>query len=265
MKRDILDCIALKLTAHGSPISSGQARLVAALTQFKPLLTLLLFLPMILQGQEVKHTGAMRQVMTGASLANTLRWDTIQADYLFGLGPLGRLEGEVTVWNNQIFVAKVDPQGSLITTTAASAESPFGVYADASEFLTVRMEGPVHNIEVLDKAIAALAREARWNMEEPFLFRVEGEFSRVKLHVLAKPAQEMEHNHELHEKAKRYFHYQDISGELVGFYSEKHAGVFTHRGHFTHIHFIDASKEIMGHLDDIAFNGEVVVYFPVKR
>lgn len=231
-------------------------------------IVLLLFLLPLLQcslmfGQEVKHAGAMRLVMTGASLENHIRWDTIGRDHLFGIGPLERLEGEVTVVDGDIYTAKVGTDGGIITSISSRAEAPFGVYAHAREFLSGRVERSVKDLQDLEKMVAGLAEESGLNMDEPFLFRVQGEFEIVKIHVLAKPADEEEHNHDLHEKAKRYFTFENTSGDLIGFYSKKHEGVFTHRGQFTHIHFIDEAKEIMGHLDDIVFSGDVIVLFSV--
>jgi acetolactate decarboxylase len=230
-----------------------------------PFLLLAVCAALSLSAQEVRHAGAMHNVKSGMSLAPQLRWDTLNPEYLNGVGPLGRLEGEVTVLEGNIYVAAVDADGNLVTDLATRAASPFGVYARAGMFLSTRIARPVNNLQGLEQLIAEHAAQLGWDMEQPFLFRVEGVFEQVKLHVMAKPAGEIGHNPELHEKAKRHFSYQDISGTLVGFYSKKHEGVFTHKGQFIHVHFIDDEKNVMGHLDDIVFREEIVVLFPLSE
>jgi hypothetical protein len=76
----------------------------------------LLCLPLILPSQTVRHAGAMRNVMMGISLDNNIQWDTIQGEYIFGIGPLEGLKGEVTVANSQIYISRVDAAGNLVLT-----------------------------------------------------------------------------------------------------------------------------------------------------
>ena len=213
--------------------------------------------------QTVRHAGAMRDVMMGVSLDNNIQWDTIQAEYLFGIGPLEGLKGEVTVTNSQIYVSRVDAGGNLILTQEEKVAGPFGVYVGVSSFLTKTVEAEVKGVKELETMIAEFAADAGWDTEKPFLFIVEGEFSAVKIHVIDKPVGETEHGHEAHDRATRYFSYNDISGKLVGFYSHSHEGVFTHRGEYIHVHFIDDGLEAMGHLDDVVFTGEVTVWLPI--
>jgi acetolactate decarboxylase len=214
-----------------------------------------------LEGQEVRHAGAMRRVMTGVSLENNLLWDTLSSHQLYGIGPLDRLTGEVTVVDGIIYIAKVNEVGEVVTTPVQSAAAPFGVYINLGDQVSVRAHEDLNNLDSIERLIITKAREAGLNTETPFMFIVKGKFDWIKLHVLDKPADEQEHNHELHDKAKKYVEYTDISGELIGFYSLHHEGVFTHRGSYTHIHFISRDKAIMGHLDGIRASATVDILF----
>jgi acetolactate decarboxylase len=201
--------------------------------------------------QDVKHTGAMRQVMTGASLQNTLLWDTLSPEKLYGIGPLDRLNGEVTVVDGIIYTAKVNGAGDIVTMPVTSAAATFGVYINLENEVGIRVSEEIKDIETLERLIQIKAEQAGLDAEKPFLFVVKGQFDWIKVHVLNKPADELEHNHDLHNQAKKYFEYQNIGGELIGFYSRQHEGVFTHRGQYTHVHFISRDKSVMGHLDGI--------------
>lgn len=221
-------------------------------------------LPLLLSAQEVKHAGAMRPVMLGQSLENHLHWDTLPEAGLWGLGPLERLRGEVTVADGTVYIARVDAEGRLVMQQEQQAASPFGVYAHAPHFASAPAQASIEGLKALEKLAAELAAQLGWEDEKPFLFRIQGEFAKVKIHVLDKPADEAEHNHELHHKAKRYFTYEHITGELIGFYSTQHEGAYTHKGDYTHVHFLDAERQAMGHLDDIVITGEVVFLLPAQ-
>jgi acetolactate decarboxylase len=221
-------------------------------------------LPLLLGAQEVQHAGAMRPVMLGQSLDNHLHWDTLSAAGLWGIAPLERLQGEVTVADGVVYAARVDAEGRLAMQQERQAASPFGVYAHAEQFASTPVQAAVEGLKALEELAAELAAQLGWEGEKPFLFRIQGEFAKVKIHVLDKPADEPNHNHELHHKAKRYFTYERITGELIGFYSTQHEGVYTHKGDYTHVHFLDAERQAMGHLDDIVIAGEVVFLLPVQ-
>lgn len=219
------------------------------------------FLGTALCAQDVKHTGAMRRVMTGASLQNTLVWDTLSPEKLYGIGPLDRLNGEVTVVDGVIYISKVNNTGDLVTMPVTSAAATFGVYIHLEDEIGLRASEEIKDLEGLERLILVKAEQAGLNTDKPFLFVMKGQFDWIKIHVLNKPADELEHNHDLHDRAKKYFEYQDKEGELIGFYSRHHEGVFTHRGHYTHVHFISRDRSVMGHLDGIRSVSELDILF----
>ena len=59
------------------------------------------------------------------------------------------------------------------------------------------------------------------------------------------------------------FDLQNVNGELLGFYSQQHEGVFTHKNKFIHVHFVNENNA--GHLDDLITKAQQVeVLLPVK-
>jgi acetolactate decarboxylase len=69
---------------------------------------------------------------------------------------------------------------------------------------------------------------------------------------------EKEHNHDLHKKSKVHFTEKSVSGTLLGFYSTQHEGVFTHKGQYIHVHFVNENKRATGHLDGIIVKKAVI-------
>ncbi len=204
-----------------------------------------------IHAQEVRIAGAMRQVMMGLDLSAHLRWDTVAREHLFGISPLGRLQGEVTIMDGQPYVSTVDGRGRVRIEKNWAITAPFGVYAQAPVWETHALEAPIRSESELQKVLEEVLQAKGYDMAKPVPFRVQGVFLKVDYHIISKPEQEVEHDHDLHDRAKKHFSVKNVKGELLGFYSRSHEGVFTHRGSYVHIHFIDKRRKHMGHIEGV--------------
>ena len=210
---------------------------------------------------EVKTISAMKPIMMGEDLSAHLHWDTINKANLFAVAPLERIVGEVTVINGKLYTSQVD-SGKVVIDTSWDIRSPFAVYAYVPEWTVFELDTSVESQKDVQAILEEVASGAGYSLDKPFPFRVLGEFAAVDYHIISKPATEAEHNHELHKQAKQHFHLNKRPGELLGFYSRNHQGVFTHKGHFIHTHFMDKAKEHMGHLEDIKIQGRFEIFLP---
>ncbi len=52
---------------------------------------------------------------------------------------------------------------------------------------------------------------------------------------------------------------------MLGFYSPKHKGVFTHHTRTTHIHATNKKKSFIGHVDDLELGEKVILFLPVQQ
>lgn len=211
---------------------------------------------------KVYTNSAMKKVMKGQDLSAHILWDTLQKENLFALAPLGRIEGEVTIVDGQIYTSTVDSANNVIIKTDWSVKSPFAVYSYVEEWTDFSVEEIITSIEDLEKTVEAIAKKNGYNLSNATPYRVRGEFDTVIYHVISKPKSELEHNHKLHIKAKKKFYLQHTEGELLGFYSKNHEGIFTHKGHFTHTHFLNYPASAMGHLDHIHAAKSFIISLP---
>lgn len=231
----------------------------------KHFLFLLLLPAAPLLAQQVHAVSEMRKVMMGQDLSAHLRWDTVDREHLFGISPMGRLEGEITIVDGQPFVSTVDKKGRVKLRRTWEVEAPFGVYAQVPEWERIELDMPVRSEAELQQAIEKVLESKGYDLSQPLPFRIQGAFERIDYHIISKPKGEAEHNHELHDKAKKHFTVQNTRGEMLGFYSRHHEGIFTHRGSYVHIHFIDDARKHMGHLEDVVTGQRVVLYLPVTK
>lgn len=215
--------------------------------------------------QKVQSISEMRKVMVGEDLSAHLLWDTIPHQHLFGISPLGRIEGEITIIDGQIFVAKVDKKGNIVITNNWQEKAPFGVYTHVKAWQSFDFEANVNNEADLQNEVEKIAKAQGYDISQAFPFRIKGTFENVDFHIISKPKKEKTHNHELHDKAKKHFSLQNTQGEILGFYSQHHIGVFTHRGSFVHTHFIDDTHKNMGHIEGVKISQKVSLWLPAKE
>lgn len=216
------------------------------------------------QAQEVKTISEMRKVMMGTDLNPHLLWDTIPHTHLFGISPLGRIEGEITILDGQLFSAKVDKKGEIVIKQDWNVQAPFAVYAQVAEWEEFDFEANITNEAGLQSAIENIAQNQGYDISKAFPFRIVGKFDSLDFHIISKPKKEKKHNHDLHDKAKKHFSLQDTEGEILGFYSQHHTGIFTHRGSFLHLHYLDNAHKNMGHIEKVTFKKKVVLLLPKK-
>ena len=205
----------------------------------------------------------MKPVMMGQDLSNHLYWDTLQKEQLYAIAPLGRIEGEVTVMSGEFFVSQVNANGLEEVSSSSSIHSPFAVYAYVRNWKAIEWKGTITSEEQLQQVIEQVAKEHGLDTEEAFPFRVIAEFKQINYHIISKPADEETHNHELHNKAKKQFVTKDVRGELLGFFSKHHEGVFTHRRHWIHTHFVAENKQQTGHVESFRTKWKVVIFLPM--
>lgn len=212
--------------------------------------------------QPVHTVSEMRKVMMGQDLSAHLNWDTVTRLHLFGLSPLGRIQGEITILDGQIFTAVVDEEGRVRIGNDWQVKAPFGVYAQVPEWTTFQWKIKAGSEAELQSVLEKRMKKAGYDLNQAMPFRIAGLFEQVEYHIISKPVTEQEHNHDLHDLAKKHFTLRNTSGELLGFYSRKHQGIFTHRGSYVHIHFLDDARENMGHLESLLVKGKVKVRLP---
>lgn len=216
------------------------------------------------QAQDVKSVSAMRKVMMGEDLSSHLLWDTIAHKNLYGISPLGRIEGEITIIDGKIYTATVVKGNTITIRENWQSKAPFGVYAHVEAWQKVDFQATVNDEAALQTQIEKIAKARGLDISKAFPFRLVGDFEAVDFHIISKPLTETEHDHDLHDKAKKHFSLKNVSGEILGFYSQNHIGVFTHRGSFVHTHFIDDSRKNMGHLEGLTITKPMVLYLPAK-
>jgi acetolactate decarboxylase len=213
-------------------------------------------------GSGVKIVGAMMNVMHKGELFGTIELDTItNKSHLYGVAPLEYLKGEILISDGHCFVSKVSSDNSMTVTESYKEKAPFMVYANVENWKVVALPDTVQTIPQLE----AYLNQETINAERPFAFKIVGEIDKANIHVVNLPNGVQVHSPaDAHQNQKSY-KIENQNGELVGFFSTEHAGVFTHHDTYVHIHLITSDKKQMGHVDELSIRkGSAKLYLPIN-
>lgn len=216
------------------------------------------------QNNQVKNIGSMAD-MGKENFAPHIKLDTISnKKHLFGMGPYGRMQGEISIFDGKPFYSSVDENGRGIVSANWEIESPFFVYANVENWSEYSISITINSLDDIQKIVAGTAQKNGYDLKKPFPFRIIGTFESMTTHIVMPRSAEIKGFQEGKKQADYLLSKQ--TGELLGFYSENHKGIYTHKDSFIHVHFISEDAATMGHLDKITQSkAEFRLLLPSKK
>jgi len=211
----------------------------------------------------VRSVGSMNN-MGKENFAPHINLDTLSSKtHFFCLGLLGRMQGEITVLNGKPLGASVNEKGEGVVQENWQIEAPFFVYANVAKWEKYKFRAKITNLEDFQKAVAQLAQQNGFDVQQPFPFRLEGTIATLTTHIVMPRSAEIPGYKS--NKNQTDYSLKDQKGQLLGFYSEKHQGIYTPKNSFIHVHFVSKDKKTMGHVDKINDEeAKLTLYLPAK-
>ncbi len=210
---------------------------------------------------KVQWQGAQKDVLGGDIRGHVDLEALAGLDSLYGLGPLEKVTGEVTILDSRPYVARVQQDGGLAVENSFHNRACFLVYSQVPRWQRVTLPEDIVDEKTLETELPALAAQYGIDLEAPFPFLLRGQPDRVVFHVLNKTDRET-HSPELHEKAKVKFTLEETGVEIIGFHSRNHRGIFTPGHSAIHIHLKSEDGSISGHVDNLNFPQGLDLYLP---
>lgn len=207
----------------------------------------------------VRWEGALRSVHGGDFSGKASLSQFSKKDGLYAVGPVAGLDGEITVIGGAFYISRVR-DGEIKTDSDPSTEAAFLVWAEVDRWKpSMPLGEDVRNHAHLEQLIEELAIEAGIDIKEPFPFLIEGIVESVEYHVLAPLDQHREASG--HKESAENIEVRNVDARIVGFFSKKHQGVFTHRGSSAHLHIVEDSGK-SGHVDKLAVGANARIRLP---
>ena len=194
----------------------------------------------------------------------------IERPHFFGVAALEKLQGEATILNGEVTITRVDANGQLKSDEFVPADLQATLLVGA--FVPSWTEHTVAanvGIDDFEKYIADEAVKADLKSEEPFLFTVEGEFSKLRLHVIngACPMHARIRKIKLPKDSQpAEIELEKVAGTIVGVFARDAVGNITHPATSTHMHLVfkdsTSGKMVTGHVEQIGLVEGSVLRFP---
>lgn len=208
-------------------------------------------------------SGAMKDM--GSTYELKVWLDTLaDKSHLFAMGPYDKMKGEITVVDGKPFHASAFEDGKAVVSQSWDVYAPFFVYSNVKDWEVYDLSTSLTSVQDIQEKVAAIAIKKGYDVKQPFAFRIAGEIDEMTLHIVTPRSAEIE-GYRPDIKSQK-FDLTHTSGELIGFYSEKHQGIFTGSKSFVHVHFLKNDQTMMGHVDKINTGDKTLkLYLPKKQ
>ncbi len=209
---------------------------------------------------EVKHSGALRTIMSG-NIQAVISLDSLSnKKNLYALGAVDNLKGEIQIFNSKPSNSFVI-DGSLKIKDSYNLKAALLVYAEVEAWDSFQIEKSKTKSE-LEEKIFKMAKSNGINLEKPFPFLLEGNVASLDWHVINWNEGDTIHNHKKHKASGLNGTLRNTDVEILGFYSTKHKAVFTHHTTNMHMHFKTDDTATTGHVDDLLLNETITLKLP---
>jgi acetolactate decarboxylase len=209
----------------------------------------------------VQVAGAMRHVMWKGQLEGTIALDSLLGGNYYGVGPLEFLRGELLMLNGRAFMSTVLSDSTMKVEEIKDANAPFFVYAQIPQWIEVELPDSITDLKTLDSYLMTFSS----TMNKPFAFKLEGKVNEAIIHVVNLPKGTQVSSPEQAHQGQVNYKLRNEEVELIGFFSTKHKGIFTHHDSHIHVHLITTDQSKMGHADVVVFAPKSLrLFFPLK-
>jgi acetolactate decarboxylase len=213
---------------------------------------------------KVDYKGALKNMMHKGDLSAKISLSEInEINYLYALGAIEELKGEILVLNSNVFVTSVttlDTIKTMLIDTTFNKKASLLVYASVEEWISINIPNTIITYEDFEVFVEETASLKGINPDEPFPFMIEGVAKSFDWHIIDWPEDDTEHSHEKHIHSGLYGTLENQQVEMLGFYSNKHHAIFTH--HTTNMHIHVKSKKVIGHIDDMTLGIDMMLKIP---
>lgn len=190
----------------------------------------------------------------------------------YGVGAYAGLDGEITIFEGKPYVTQV--RGDTYTMDhSRDGMAIFAGWTKNSQWHEEPVPADVTSYLDLQNFVKARAEAAGIDTSNtPFPFLLSGTPAELKWHINVDRTEGKPLNKELFKKSKANYVMKNEPVDIVGFYSEKHHGVFigTYSPAITdksvknalHIHLVSKDRKSAGHIDNIRFDGRMTLRLP---
>jgi acetolactate decarboxylase len=221
----------------------------------------------------VEYVGAQKDVfVSGKAMSVVSLEDLAGRKSLYAMGPIDGLDGEITIFDSKPYVTRVRGADYAMDNTWNHGAF-FLVWTEQTKWREMPVPETAKGYVDLQKFVKEQALAAGLDGAKPFPFLLSGTPVEIRWHINVDRTEGKPITKESFAKSKQPFFTKNEPVDIIGFYSEHHAGVFLTQ--FTpvikegsgmenaiHIHFVSRTSKASGHIDDIILREGMVLRLP---
>lgn len=219
------------------------------------------------------HSGNFKHMISTGDDRGTIKLSEVpQQENTWGLGALAGRTGEIIQIDGKILVSPGSDLEGKILPHDPNEQAFLFASGQVSKWHDISL--PVDmNQSQLEAFILKEAKRLGLSTEQPFLFRLQGQYPELRWHVVTgKKTQTMnEHtfSHAPHIKKhhveKHIFNNLNAQGQLIGIYSGPQLeSVVTHPNEYFHAHYVDDQAKISGHVEAYSVAKGTILKLPLE-
>ena len=221
----------------------------------------------------VEYIGAQKDIFrTGKAVSVVSLEDLADRKGLYAMGPIDGLDGEITIFDSKPYITQVRGNDYTVDTTFKH-EAFFLVWTEQKDWTDTPIPLSVKGYVDLQKFVKGQAEKAGIDVTKPFPFLLVGTPAEIKWHINVDRTEGKQITKELFMKSKQPYVTKNEPVDIVGFYSDHHAGVFLNQfspaikegsgmENCIHIHLISKKSKAAGHIDDITLGEDMALRLP---
>ncbi len=214
---------------------------------------------------QVECVGALKNIMHKADISPQIDLkDLSKMKNLYALGAVGNLKGEILILDGFPYVTSVK-NNKVLMDHSFDKSATLLVYSQIEQWKEIPIPPTVRSYKELELFVESAANKHDVDTLMPFPFLVKGIVEELDWHVIDWKQDDPVHTHEKHKKAGAYGIIKNENVLILGFYSKKHKGIFTHHSTDMHLHFKTEDNKRAGHVDDLILGKEKKLFLPINK
>ena len=221
----------------------------------------------------VEYVGAQKDIFVSGKASSVVSLEELAGRKgLYAMGPIDGLDGEITIFDSQPYITQVRGNDYTLDKTLKHGAF-FLVWTEQAKWQDMPVPAAVKGYIDLQQFVKAQAQAAGIDVTKPFPFLLNGTPVEIKWHINVDRTEGKPITKELFAKSKQPFTTKNEPVDIIGFYSEHHAGVFLPKytpvikegsgiENVIHIHLISRTSKAAGHIDDITLGENMVLRLP---
>jgi acetolactate decarboxylase len=221
----------------------------------------------------VEYIGAQKDIFVNGKATSVVSLEELAGKKgLYAMGPIDGLDGEITIFDSKPYITQVRGKDFIVDNTLKHGAF-FLVWTEQANWQDVAVPSSVKGYIDLQKFVKEQAQAAGIDTTKPFPFLLAGKPLEIKWHINVDRTEGKPITKELFLKSKEPFVTKNEPVDIVGFYSEKHAGIFLTQyspaikegsgmQNSLHIHLISRVSKASGHIDDLTLGEGMVLRLP---